>query len=309
MRNYDRLHWLHISGLGLVQSRSVHRSSKNHSCHNPLTQARVGSAQQGWKLAALAMLALLSAKSPVLAASEEAETPKTAKPTVAEKPIGQRNADLQSQNADFELFLDRLMMAESDGRDYLRNRRSSALGPYQFIKGTFLYVTRRHFQDRIAGLSKAQILALRTDREFSRKVVAQYARELAVHLARKGIATTYGHLRLAYLLGPSGATRVLQAKPTMLVRRLISRAAVVANPFLANMTAQQIIERANRDISMDRSKELAVRLQETRKSKPSGIRVRCNLARPSCRRWLALRKRKLARLQKQRDRLKKKAEQ
>ncbi len=154
----------------------------------------------------MAILALFSTPSPVLAASEEAPAPKAAKPAEAKKPIGQRKADLQSQNADFELFLDRLMMAESDGRDYLKNRRSSALGPYQFIKGTFLYVTRRHFQDRIAGLSKVQILALRTDREFSRKVVAQYTRELAVHLARNGIATTYGHLRLAYLLGPSGAT-------------------------------------------------------------------------------------------------------
>ncbi len=245
----------------------------------------------------------------MLAANEEAPGPKAAKPAGAKKPIGQRKAELQSQNADFELFLDRLMMAESDGRDYLKNRRSSALGPYQFIKGTFLYVTRRHFQERIAGLNTAQILALRTDREFSRKVVAQYTHELATHLARNGIATTYGHLRLAYLLGPSGATRVLKAKPAMLVRRLISRAAVVANPFLSAMTAQQIIERANRDISMDRSKQLAVRLQQKRKSKRSGIRVRCNLARPSCRRWLALRKRKLARLQKQRDRLKKKAEQ
>ncbi len=295
-----------ISGLDMIQSRSIDLRWTNHSCRWRVRRAR---GRPGRKLAAFVLLALVCAPSAALATSKETQTAKAAEPASEKQPIGQRKADLESQNADFELFLDRLMMAESDGRNYLKNPRSSALGPYQFIKGTFLYVARRHFQEHIAGLTTAQILAKRTDRAFSRKVVAQYTRELAVHLARNGLPTTYGHLRLAYLLGPSGATRVLKAEPTAMVQRLISRAAVVANPFLANMTAQQIIRRANRDISMDRSKQLAVRLERKRKLNRSGIRVRCNLARPSCRRWLALRKRKLARLQKQRKRLNKKAQQ
>ena len=306
MGNNDRLYRAQNFSLVQIQSRPAGRRSTNPLCQQRFNGARGGAS---WKLAVFALLALVCAPSATLATSQEAQSPKAEKPAEKRQPIGERKADLKSQSADFELFLDRLMMAESDGRNYLKNSRSSALGPYQFIKGTFLYVARRHFQEQIAGLTTAQILAKRTDRKFSRKVVAQYTRELAVHLARNGIATTYGHLRLAYLLGPSGATRVLKAKPTTLVRRLISRAAVVANPFLSKMTARQIIERANRDISMDRSKQLAVRLEKKRKLKRSGIRVRCNLARPSCRRWLALRKRKLARLQRQRDRLKKNAQQ
>ncbi len=213
------------------------------------------------------------------------------------RPIAQRPADLDKKNPDFELYLDRLMMAESGGRDLLKNPRSSALGPYQFIKGTFLYVVRRSFTERVAGLSVSQILALRTDRSFAREVIAEYSHELARHLDRHGLAPNYGNLRLAYLLGPTGATRVLSAESDTPVRRIISAAAIAANPFLSGMTASDIIARAHRDISMDRSKRLVVarRQSEAHAGGPatSQIQVRCNLARPSCRRWLALRKKKL----------------
>lgn len=113
------------------------------------------------------------------------------------KPFAQKEADLSEERADFELYLDRLMMAESGGRDLLGNSRSSALGPYQFIKDTFLWVVRRHFAEEVAGLAETEILALRTDRAFSRMVVAEYTRELAQHLDRHGFPTTYGNLRLA----------------------------------------------------------------------------------------------------------------
>lgn len=214
------------------------------------------------------------------------------------RSIAKLPADLNKTNKDFELYLDRLMLAESDGRDFLKNPRSSALGPYQFIKGTFLYVVRRRFADRVAGLSIAEILALRTNRAFAREVIAEYSRELARHLNRHGLSTTYGNLRLAYLLGPTGATRVLSAKSDVPVRQLISQAAVAANPFLKRMTPGEIIARAHRDISMERGKHLAVAKQPAKK-RPQGrnhpkIAVRCNLARASCRRWLALRKKQLA---------------
>ncbi|MBU1210792.1 MAG: hypothetical protein KJ587_05895 [Alphaproteobacteria bacterium] len=213
------------------------------------------------------------------------------------RSIAQRPADIDPNSADFELYLDRLMLAESDGRDFLKNPRSSALGPYQFIQGTFLHVVRRRFSERVAGLSTSEILALRTDRAFAREVIAEYSRELARHLDRHGLAATYGNLRLAYLIGPSGATRVLSAKPETALARLISDEAIAANPFLSGMTAADIIARAHRDISMDRNKRLAV-VRDRKGGVSDGheaakIKVRCNLARPSCRRWLALRKNKL----------------
>lgn len=244
---------------------------------------------------ALAMLAAVLAVSVAalpVSAAEKSDGP--AKAARGSRGLGTQVAHLVPQNHDFETYLDRLMMAESSGRDFLKNSRSSALGPFQFIKGTFLYVTRRHFQSELAGKSQAEILALRTNRAFSRKVIAVYTKELAQHLDRHDLPTTYGNLRLAYLLGPSGATKVLKAEPSVPIRRLISKAAVAANPFLAAMTAQDLIDRARRDISMDRSKQLRVERSNSRNG-ASGprINVRCNLSRPSCRRWLALKKRRL----------------
>jgi hypothetical protein len=163
---------------------------------------------------ALAMLAAGLAVSvaalPLSAAEKSGGLAKAAK---GSRGLGTQVAHLVPQNHDFETYLDRLMMAESSGRDFLQNSRSSALGPFQFIKGTFLYVTRRHFQSELAGKSLAEILALRTNRAFSRKVIAVYTKELAQHLDRHDLPTTYGNLRLAYLLGPSGATKVLKAEP------------------------------------------------------------------------------------------------
>jgi hypothetical protein len=50
-----------------------------------------------------------------------------------------------ASSAEFDAFLDRLMSAESGGLAHAKNPRSTALGPFQFIKSTFLEITRRHF--------------------------------------------------------------------------------------------------------------------------------------------------------------------
>ena len=41
--------------------------------------------------------------------------------------------------------------------------------PYQFIKSTFLELTRRHFPAEIVGLTEEEILRLRTDPDLSRR--------------------------------------------------------------------------------------------------------------------------------------------
>ena len=196
-----------------------------------------------------------------------------------------------------DIFLDRLMLAESGGRDDARNPRSTATGPFQFIVSTFLAVARRHFPDETAKLTTAQILALRTDRKFARKAAEAYTRDNATHLAAAGQKPTFPHLRLAFLLGPGGAVKVLSAPPKDRLSRLLRRAVLRANPFMARMTAADLIDRAARDIRTDPKATAGVAPRHRGKAAPRGpqIRVRCNLARASCRRWLALKKRRLAR--------------
>jgi hypothetical protein len=191
------------------------------------------------------------------------------------------------------LFLDRLMRAESAGRQFARNRASSALGPFQFLETTFLDVVRRNFPALASEKTDVEILALRTDFQVSRDVALVYTRENAAALAAKGKETTGGNLRLAFFAGANGALRVLEAEPDALVSTLLSGAAVAANPFLRNMTASQLLARASRE-----AEGLGAAVTTGALPKSSGasskIAVRCNLGLASCRHWLAMAERRLA---------------
>lgn len=191
------------------------------------------------------------------------------------------------------LFLDRLMMAESGGRLDAKNPRSSALGPFQFIESTFFDVVTRYFPALAEDKSYAEVLQLRVNLEVARNAALAYTRENAAFLNERGIKPEAGFLRLAFLLGPSGAESVISAKPETPVTELLSSATIAANPFLAGMSAKQLIARAKREA--DGLKPLSVLALNKAAAARSKIKVRCNLRRASCRKWLALAKRRLAR--------------
>src|SRR5262249_60714622 len=70
------------------------------------------------------------------------------------------SADASPQAFPMEEFLDRLMVAESGGRQYKKNPRSTALGPFQFIESTFLFVVKTHFPSAVTRLSDREVLPL-----------------------------------------------------------------------------------------------------------------------------------------------------
>jgi hypothetical protein len=193
-----------------------------------------------------------------------------------------------------QLFLDRLMQAESGGRQFAKNPASSALGPFQFIASTFLDVILRFLPHVTEGKSNAEILALRVDPKVARDAALAYTRANASFLQGRGVATQPAHLRLAFLVGPSGAVNVIAAEPETPVSRLLSNAALEANPFMGGMTAKQLIERAEREAAglEPLPARAAPRKQASAKS---GIKIRCALGRASCRRWVQLAKGRAAR--------------
>jgi hypothetical protein len=148
----------------------------------------------------------------------------------------------------FDAFLDRLMRAESNGRDTAANPRSTALGAFQFIKSTFLDVMRRNFSADVANMNESDILALRTDRGFARRAAEAFSKENLDYLAERGLKPTFGHLRLAFLLGPVGAARVLEAPPGKAVSEILDDRVIAANPFMRRMSAADLIARAHRDV-------------------------------------------------------------
>lgn len=205
-----------------------------------------------------------------------------------------------------EQFLDRLMRAESGGRLTARNPRSTALGPYQFIASTWLMMANKHFAKETKELRVDQILALRTDPDLARRAAELYTLENAAYLAAQGHKATFPHLRLAFLVGAGAASRVLSAPPEMPVSQLLSGNVILANPFMARMTASDLITRCARDLSAtpdmtagvvpDEAMVAAAKAAgaEAATSARARVAAPCNLTLPSCRRWLALAERRQA---------------
>ena len=178
--------------------------------------------------------------------SEQQESP--AQPdSQAEAESGDETSE---QDASIDKFLDKLMMAESGGRLTAKNPRSSALGPYQFINSTFIEVVDRHFSDEVEGLNRAQILALRTDLDFSRRAATAFNNDNAAYLRRRGLSATFAHLRLSYLLGAPGAAQVLSAKPNTQLTKVLPSAVIRANPFMRRLTVAGLVSRAEREVGV-----------------------------------------------------------
>lgn len=207
----------------------------------------------------------------------------------------------------FDQFLDRLMLAESGGRAFAKNPLSTALGPFQFIASTWLQIARKTFSADILTLKPHEILALRTVPSLARQAAKSYTEDNAAYLVAKGHPATFTNLRLAFLAGPNGATRILSAKPETSVGKILGPLVIRANPFMTRMSARDLIARAARDISTDPASTAglspddaaiaAVKARGVNKSAEarSHISVACDLTLPKCKRWLALATRRATR--------------
>jgi len=202
--------------------------------------------------------------------------------------------------AHFETFLDRLMRAESNGRDFAANPRSTALGPFQFIKATFIDVARRHFAE-VASLSDEEVLVLRTDRAYARRAAAIYSMENLAYLTGRGLKPALGDLRLAYLVGPTAAARLMQAHPQTPASDILGAPVVRANPFMAGMSASELIARSARDVGEHHRTNVAMAPEPRRRAigiqpgpraqlRPGSppVAATCNQKLVACRRWMAM---------------------
>lgn len=135
---------------------------------------------------------------------------------------------------------DRIIGIESGGNANAKNPRSSATGLGQFIDSTWLDMIKRHRPD-LAGLPRSEILAMRSDPQLSRQMTDAYAAENAERLSKAGFEASPGNTYLAHFAGPSGAVKVLGADPTAPVSSVLGLNVVRANPFLAKMTAGDLI--------------------------------------------------------------------
>lgn len=248
-------------------------------------------------LVAAAALLVASCRLPV--AAEEGIGDLSRRPPMAASPAADRVDDA----TDLARFLDRLMLVESGGRDDARNPRSTAVGPFQFIESTFLEVTRRHFPAETSALTPAAVLQMRTNRAFARLAAAAFTRDNAAHLATAGLAPTFANLRLAFLVGPGGAVRILKAEPRTPAIAVLGSQVVQANPFMAGMSVADLALWSARNLAVGDLAAARLAADPARlaaapasKGKPA-IAVRCNQALASCRRWVTLATRRLEKQQ------------
>ncbi len=145
-------------------------------------------------------------------------------------------------------FVDRVVKAESSGNPNAKNPLSSATGLGQFISSTWLSLFKKHFPDTAKNMSDSAILALRTDAEYSRKLIEAYAKENAAALQSAGQAVTEANLHLAHFLGPQGAVKALKASPGASAREVLGGSVIDANRsvFAKTGTIQDVLDYANR---------------------------------------------------------------
>lgn len=142
--------------------------------------------------------------------------------------------------------VDRIEGNESGGNPTATNPRSSATGSGQFIDSTWLATIKRARPDIAQGRSDAELLALRSNRELSRAMIGAYAEENGRALQQAGFAPTDANTYLAHFAGPGGAVAVLRANPAVPVEQVLGRKFVEANPFLATMSAGDLVAWAGR---------------------------------------------------------------
>jgi len=127
-------------------------------------------------------------------------------------------------------YVSQVIAAESGGRDNAKNPMSSATGAGQFTSGTWLSLFKKTFSDMAAQMTDAAILGLRTNREYSVKMIEAYAKENAAALTQAGFDATNTNLHLAHFLGSGGAIKALRASPSDNAASVLGDAAAKANP-------------------------------------------------------------------------------
>lgn len=130
---------------------------------------------------------------------------------------------------------------ESGGKADARNPNSSATGAAQFIDKTWITVLTSARPDLVAGKSRAEILAMRSDPVLSRQMAEAYAVDNARGLFQSGLPVTPQTIYMAHHFGLGGARLLLQADPGTKVSAVLPANVVSANPYLRNKTVGELI--------------------------------------------------------------------
>lgn len=151
----------------------------------------------------------------------------------------------------------KVVRAEGGGNPQAKNPKSSAFGDHQFIASTWLdnvaELRRQGGAKWAEGMSTDDILRMRGNSAASSEVFQHFRSKNAQVLSRNGLAVTDGTEYMAHFFGAGDAVKVLKADPNTPVSEIVSADKIAANPFLANMTARDAVNWANRKMTVKAS--------------------------------------------------------
>jgi hypothetical protein len=147
-----------------------------------------------------------------------------------------------------DAVLDRIGQVENaTGNPAARSSTSSAMGNFQFTKGTWLDMVQSHRPDLLQGRSEKEILDLRADPKVAREMAGYLMDDNAAVLRNQGIAPTPTNLYLAHFLGVNDAAKVLRAAPGTPISDVVTPASIAANKsVLEGKTTDTVIDWSGR---------------------------------------------------------------
>ena len=167
-----------------------------------------------------------------------------------------RGPETLTGKAAVDSVVSRILVAESHGLLDIRNKRSSAAGPAQFLDDTWLELIRATRPDLAKAHTRDELLALRQKPGLAREIAKRFAERNAAVLKRRGLPVTAGTLYLAHFAGPAGAAALLKAPDDADAAAVMAKAdasgktkreqIVKANPFLDKLNVADVKRWAER---------------------------------------------------------------
>jgi hypothetical protein len=165
-------------------------------------------------------------------------------------------SDELSGRAAVSALVERIISVESNGDPSVKNGRSSAMGPGQFLDETWLDLIRAYRPDLITSHTTSETLDLRREPKLTREIMMRLVERNVALLRKRRLPVTAGTVYLAHFAGPAGVVAILSAPDNLDAALVIANAdstgrtkrerLVKANPFLEHFTAADLKDWAER---------------------------------------------------------------